>query len=291
MTSQPEVTSKGDDIMTYIVPEEVVEVQNEPIEKKEPVVTLMPQPKVTSSRPYWYQRSTRPTTTGSKQAPSGGNTLPDIAARLQKSRRALLNVGGVRHEVMWRTLERLPRTRLARLKHCNSLDEVLELCDDVVLRHDIDEVEFFFDRHPHSFSSVLNFYRVGKLHLVDEMCVLSFSDDMDYWGVDELYMESCCQHRYHLRKEHVYEEMRKEADSLIECRVEEDFGHGPCAKWRQRVWDLLEKPQTSMAAQVSGIRLSVIMVTPCGNCSSVTYDAMIKGCLLTDIATGPLVIM
>jgi len=126
----------------------------------------------------------------------------------------------------------------------------------------LDAMEFYFDRHPRAFASVLNFYRTGQLHLIEEMCVLSFADDLEYWGVDELYLESCCQHRYHQRKENVFEEMRKEAESMRGQggAVDEDFGSGPCAKWRRRVWDLMEKPQTSMAARVRNCRVCVYVV-------------------------------
>lgn len=172
-------------------------------------------------------------------------TTTTILKSREGNRRVTLNVGGVRHEVLWKTLERLPHTRLGRLRESVTHEAIMDLCDD----YNLLENEYFFDRHPRSFVAILNFYRTGKLHLVEEMCVMAFSDDLDYWEIEELYLESCCQHKYHQRKEHVFEEMRKETESLRQ-RDEEHFGESKCAYYQKFVWDLLEKPTTSFAARV-----------------------------------------
>lgn len=174
--------------------------------------------------------------------------VPDpctIRQRLRSSSRICLNVGGTRHEVLWKTIEHPPESRLGRLRRCRSNEDLLELCDD----YDLDAMEFYFDRHPVCFSIVLNYYRTGKLHLVDDLCVLALGVELAYWDVNELCLESCCQLRYFQRKEQVFDEMRKDEENTLKPE-EEDFGEGCCAKGRQKIWNLMEKPQTSMAARV-----------------------------------------
>lgn len=82
------------------------------------------------------------------------------------------------------------------------------------------------------------------------MCVLSFYDDLCYWGIPEFYLEPCCQHKYYQKKDIVLEEIRKEEETLKERTIDEDFGTWCCPSIRQKVWDLMEKPQTSRAARV-----------------------------------------
>ncbi len=179
-----------------------------------------------------------------------------IAKSRQMNKRVTLNVGGVRHEVMWKMLESIPRSRLGQLAtQATTHDKILDVCD----AYSLVDNEYFFDRHPRSFNAILNFYRTGKLHVVDEMCVMAFSDDMDYWGIDEVYLESCCQNKFNTRKEHVVEEMKKEA-SNIKKEVEEDFGDGRFAKYQKCLWDLMEKPHTSTAAKVPYFTTFVLYV-------------------------------
>eukprot|EP00093_Oithona_nana_P002881 02881.XXX_36532_44873_1 [CDS] Oithona nana genome sequencing. len=184
-----------------------------------------------------------------------------ITKSRQLNKRVTLNVGGVRHEVMWKILENVPRSRLGKLAMQGvNHEKIMELCD----AYSLVDNEYFFDRHPRSFNSILNFYRTGNLHVVDEMCVMAFSDDLEYWKIDEIYLESCCQNKFNTRKEHVEEEMKKEALN-VKKEVEEDFGTGKFAKYQKCLWDLIEKPHTSTAAKIiSVISIAFVVASTVG---------------------------
>ena len=119
------------------------------------------------------------------------------------NKRAVLNVGGERHEVLWRTLEQIPYSRLGgeicwsniskkilffagKLAVASSHESVMEQADyySLIGEHHhfakassmlsflfMADNEFFFDRHPRSFKTILNYYRTGRLHTTDEMWV------------------------------------------------------------------------------------------------------------------------
>lgn len=183
-------------------------------------------------------------------------TPEELLLKRNKSKRVTLNVGGQRHEVLWSTLERIPNTRLGRLRDCVTHDAIMSLCDD----YDIVQNEYFFDRHPTAFSTIIDFYRTGKLHLLDNICIMSYSDELEFWGIEEYYMEQCCLTKYNQRRDHMLEEMRKDKECLNPETIEV-FGPGKMNKVKKYIWDLLEKPDSSKAAKVSDYLYSTTFIT------------------------------
>ncbi|XP_034555633.1 potassium voltage-gated channel subfamily S member 3-like [Notolabrus celidotus] len=187
-----------------------------------------------------------------------------------------LNVGGVRYEVDPDTLLRFPHTRLARLLRCQSEAAILELCDD----YSPAEREYYFDRNPRVFLCVLNFYNTGQIHMMEELCVFSFSQEIEYWGIQELHLSSCCSNWYHERKEYIEDrdwdtrsdDPQPSLDSSFEelSALDKDmakFKGAWCGEVRSYIWLRLEDPAHSTSSKIIAVAsLSMVLTSIIAMC-------------------------
>lgn len=194
-----------------------------------------------------------------------------------------VNVGGFRQRLEHSVLQRFPQTRLGRLLCCRSREAVLELCDDFVAA----EMEFYFDRSPSFFCHVLNFYLTGKMHLVEGLCVVSFHQEIEYWGIKERHLDHCCSDKFQellaADADGGWDDSSDEgppqpldSDSLAEDDEEQPSGRGDgteafqgswCGAARRSVWVRLEQPGHSRSAKVMAVTsLGVVMASVVAMC-------------------------
>ncbi|XP_077582365.1 delayed-rectifier potassium channel regulatory subunit KCNS2 isoform X2 [Stigmatopora nigra] len=204
-----------------------------------------------------------------------------VTKRRQGARESLVrvNVGGLKRTLRCGTLTKFPDTRLGKLLDCHSEEDVLQVCDDYDAQHQ----EFYFDRNPSLFRYVLHFYRTGKLHVTEQHCVFSFSQEMEYWGIGDFFLDSCCRFRYHERKlgsrrraswddDDDNQERLGGADALGADvrRLREELRHLArlrCGAARQRLWLTLENPGYSLPGKVfSVVAVGVLVASLAATC-------------------------
>ncbi|XP_026211915.1 potassium voltage-gated channel subfamily S member 3-like [Anabas testudineus] len=188
-----------------------------------------------------------------------------------------VNVGGFKQRMEHTVLQRFPQTRLGRLLCCSSKEAILELCDDF----SPSDMEYYFDRSPRFFCYVLNFYLTGKIHLVDGLCVVSFFQEIEYWGIKERHLDFCCSNKFHelmeLAEDKNFDEMSDElqtcssqssADEVSALEENVDMFEGSwCADVRRNIWIRLENPGYSTTAKAMAVAsLSVVMVSIVAMC-------------------------
>jgi potassium voltage-gated channel Shab-related subfamily B protein 2 len=68
---------------------------------------------------------------------------------------------------------------------------------------------------------------------------------MEYWGVDDLYLEPCCVQRYYQQRELLNwdHQIKKEEENEV-------FRPGRVGRLQKVLWELFEKPHTSLGARV-----------------------------------------
>lgn len=186
-----------------------------------------------------------------------GERQDEFSEEIRKSREILIfNVGGTQFHVLKSNFASWPKTRLSRLVRARDEDEILQLCDGFVF-HDhckVAQKEFYFNRNWSTFNSILDIYRNGKLHGLNTACAITFHDDLQYWGIDELFLDPCCALKYYPEKDTCTKEVAGDQLSKVreeQRRKDENFGTSWVARARKYLWNLTEYPETSKAARVS----------------------------------------
>ena len=100
------------------------------------------------------------------------------------------------------------------------------------------------------------------------MCIIDFSNELEFWMIKEVMIDTCCNDKFVARKEHTLKEMDK-AKNLEKAEEEEveDFGEGLFARAQEGLRNLFEKPQSSLGAKIlSLISIGLVLVSTLGFC-------------------------
>lgn len=147
----------------------------------------------------------------------------------------------------------------------------MDVCDD----YDINCNEFFFDRNPCAFRTIMTFMAAGKLRILREMCALSFQEELIYWGIEEEQLEWCC-----LRK------LQQKEEELAEAKMyEEEFGtskensqsalqdSGRLAQCMKHLRDMVENPHSGIPGKIFAcLSVSFVAITAVSLCISTMPD-------------------
>ncbi|XP_070707120.1 potassium voltage-gated channel subfamily V member 2 [Pempheris klunzingeri] len=170
-----------------------------------------------------------------------------------------INVGGTVYYLPYRLAVRYPKTRIGRLATYTDHNRKLDLCDDYIVQSN----EFFFDRDPKIFHNIFNFYRTGVLCIKDELCPRNFLEEINYWGVRIKNSQRCCRISFEERQDELNEELKIQRQLIAEVEMEENEGlfegmaFGPT---RRKIWNLMEKPFSSITAKLIGITSSMFVL-------------------------------
>ncbi|KAM8743968.1 potassium voltage-gated channel subfamily V member 2 [Acanthopagrus schlegelii] len=170
-----------------------------------------------------------------------------------------INVGGTAYRLPYTLAARYPKTRIGRLATCSDHSRRLDLCDDYVVHSN----EFFFDRDPEVFHNIFHFYRTGVLCIKHELCPRNFLEEIKYWGVRIKHSQRCCRISFEERQDELTEQLKIQKQLIAEVEMEEneelfdDMALGPA---RRKIWNLVEKPFSSVPAKLMGIASSMFVL-------------------------------
>ncbi|XP_037107841.1 potassium voltage-gated channel subfamily D member 3-like [Syngnathus acus] len=166
----------------------------------------------------------------------------------------VLNVSGRRFQTWRTTLDRYPDTLLGSSEKDFFYNEETK--------------EYFFDRDPDAFRSILNFYRTGKLHYPRHECISAYDEELIFFGIIPEIIGDCCYEEYKDRKRENLERLQDDQEENKDVKL-------PHMNFRETMWRAFENPHTSTMAlvfyYVTGFFIAISVITnvvetvPCGS--------------------------
>ena len=165
-----------------------------------------------------------------------------------KSKRITINARGVEYKIPLDTLDKLPDSRLGKLKllieNPKSLPETLDdLCD----KYDQNKQTFYFDKDPMYLNLILNYFNNGKLHIEENICGYSINEELEYWQIGEEILDDCCKHKYYKEIDTINDRIKDEEEIIKKYNKKNDFGKHCFPKARAKGWKILESKETCLA--------------------------------------------
>ncbi|XP_028274269.1 potassium voltage-gated channel subfamily V member 2 [Parambassis ranga] len=170
-----------------------------------------------------------------------------------------INVGGTVYHLPYRLAARYPKTRIGRLATYTDHNRKLDLCDDYIVQSN----EFFFDRDPKVFHNIFHFYRTGVLWIIDELCPRNFLEEINYWGIRIKNSQRCCRISFEERQDELNDQLKIQKQLMAEVEMEEDEGlfHSIAfGSTRRKIWNLMEKPFSSITAKLVAVASSIFVL-------------------------------
>ncbi|XP_016372378.1 A-type voltage-gated potassium channel KCND3 isoform X1 [Sinocyclocheilus rhinocerous] len=156
----------------------------------------------------------------------------------------ILNVSGRRFQTWRNTLDRYPDTLLGSSEKEFFFNEETR--------------EYFFDRDPDVFRSILNFYRTGKLHYPRYECISAYDEELAFFGIIPEIISDCCYEEYKDRKRENIERLMDDLEDNKDSKL-------PNMTFRETMWRAFENPHTSTMAlvfyYVTGFFIAISVIT------------------------------
>ncbi|ESO88437.1 hypothetical protein LOTGIDRAFT_179090 [Lottia gigantea] len=149
--------------------------------------------------------------------------------------KVVFNIGGTKFETYKSTLRRIPQI--------------------------IEHGDYFFDRDPNVFKSVLQYLRTGQLHLPSSTCGSAIKTELEFWGVEESTIEDCCWLNYNSWSQTLDNLKKLEKDRQVtmgSIRHEKQLIR-KSRRYLNNGWQFLNNPNWNLWSKIYGA-ISVIFV-------------------------------